>query len=514
MENNNERLSDVMNSYRIRVQDDPDSTDEDEEIGRKPKVAKKTEKKTETSTPTQQLEKEASSSLEFVTRESKFTSLINDDNSVKSIYCIFFILFSFYFWTQVGQYVLNPDLRSRDAEAVASLFPGLLKALYVWVAMKVFVMIVVYALTGVSKTRSTLLSFLKLFVEMLLTPVTPLAMVFLGVKHLSAISLFVEQVRLQMKVWAFMSDVGKKFSHSKEDLELRSQDNFMPDSPKMPSFSSYLYFLFAPTLIFREEYPKSQSRSIFFGIFYRVFEIVLLLMAVFKLWPNEQFLIIGKQPITPAMIASFPFPCAAYGLFVQMTLIYGYLHCWHNIWAEILSFGDRQFYSDFWVEHDLGTCFRKWNLIVSNFNINYILVPLKERGFPPTLVAVFILVISAVMHEAVVMVGVGFFLPVVTLFCLAVIPYKIFQIVFSPLVNAVLKRFSSLNYLLIWAGTTIAWTGIFMFNFIEYYSRQNCAIDNAPWYDFAYPRTFSCVTLTGIPDGFVRSIVEYFFKVV
>lgn len=51
-----------------------------------------------------------------------------------------------------------------------------------------------------------------------------------------------------MKSYAFVRSVGAKFVSYKPHTEI--------PRPSSPSFSHYLYFLFAPTLIYRDSYPR------------------------------------------------------------------------------------------------------------------------------------------------------------------------------------------------------------------------------------------------------------------
>ena len=57
------------------------------------------------------------------------------------------------------------------------------------------------------------------------------------------------QVRFFMKTWAFVrSNLHRATKFKKDDDE--STDSICPD------FSHYLYFLFIPTLIYRDDYPR------------------------------------------------------------------------------------------------------------------------------------------------------------------------------------------------------------------------------------------------------------------
>ncbi|MPC27542.1 Sterol O-acyltransferase 1 [Portunus trituberculatus] len=65
-----------------------------------------------------------------------------------------------------------------------------------------------------------------------------------------------ETVRMFMKTWAFVrSNLSRARSYKKDDDA--TQDEGQNNSTLCPNFSHYLYFLFAPTLVYRDEYPRS-----------------------------------------------------------------------------------------------------------------------------------------------------------------------------------------------------------------------------------------------------------------
>ena len=62
-----------------------------------------------------------------------------------------------------------------------------------------------------------------------------------------------EQVRLMMKVHAFVrGNMSKIFEESSEKEHKNGEDN-------SPGFSQFLYFLFVPTLIYRDSYRMTHS---------------------------------------------------------------------------------------------------------------------------------------------------------------------------------------------------------------------------------------------------------------
>lgn len=60
------------------------------------------------------------------------------------------------------------------------------------------------------------------------------------------------------------------------------------------------------------------------------------------------------------------------GIICLLTLFYGILHSWMNMFAELICFGDRQFYEDWWNVKDFAGYYRKWNIIVHEFLYYYI----------------------------------------------------------------------------------------------------------------------------------------------
>ena len=60
------------------------------------------------------------------------------------------------------------------------------------------------------------------------------------------------------------------------------------------------------------------------------------------------------------------------GIICLLTLFDGVLHSWMNMFGELIKFGDRQFYDDWWNVKDFAGYYRKWNIIVHEFLYYYI----------------------------------------------------------------------------------------------------------------------------------------------
>lgn len=74
----------------------------------------------------------------------------------------------------------------------------------------------------------------------------------------SAIALLMEQVRLMMKTHAFVrSNITTSLAFTNERLKQGDFSALAPDEEGFcPNFSKYLYFTFAPTLVYKNEYPR------------------------------------------------------------------------------------------------------------------------------------------------------------------------------------------------------------------------------------------------------------------
>lgn len=70
-----------------------------------------------------------------------------------------------------------------------------------------------------------------------------------------------------------------------------------------------------------------------------------------------------------------------------------------NVMAELLRFGDRQFYGEWWNSRDLNEYWRLWNLPVHHFFIRHIYFPMLRKKFSKGAALWVVFFVSAVMHE-------------------------------------------------------------------------------------------------------------------
>lgn len=100
------------------------------------------------------------------------------------------------------------------------------------------------------------------------------------------------------------------------------------------------------------------------------------------------------------------------GILLYLTGFYLILHIVQNIFAELLRFGDRLFYGDWWTSTGFLNFFRSWNIIVSDWLYTYIYIDVYELIFPSKpLAKLSVFVISAIVHEWILYSVLGFFFP-------------------------------------------------------------------------------------------------------
>ncbi|XP_018300536.1 sterol O-acyltransferase 1, partial [Mycetomoellerius zeteki] len=289
------------------------------------------------------------------------------------------------------------------------------------------------------------------------------------------IIVLMEQIRMMMKSYAFVRSVAPRFLSYKPHSEASP-----PDCPK---FSQYLYFLFAPTLVYRDKYPRTKrvrwmvviSNLVEFGltIFYLTFILESLVSPVYCVFGTQH--LDWKWFVKNTIKSNVP------GIFYLFTINYLLLHAWMNAWAEMLQFADRLFYKDWWNSTTYHMFFRTWNVVVHDWLYTYIYKDMYEIVVPYNrmLSAATVFFISAIVHEYLVAFAIGFFYPV--LFIFFIIGFPMFFVR-----KTITSNFLVLLLLILGSGICL---NLFA---IERYARHNCPPHPNYYLDLFIPRSWSC----------------------
>ncbi|XP_011062273.1 PREDICTED: sterol O-acyltransferase 1-like isoform X1 [Acromyrmex echinatior] len=262
-----------------------------------------------------------------------------------------------------------------------------------------------------------------------------------------------EQVRMIMKSYAFVRSVAPRFLSYKPHSET--------PPPNEPKFSQYLYFFFAPTLVYRDEYPRTE-RVRWMVVIRNLVEFALTIFYLTFIWESlvsPIYRVFGTQYLDRMWLVKNIIKTSISGILYLATSNYLLLHTWMNAWAEMLQFADRLFYKDWWNSTTYHMYFRTWNVIVYDWLYTYIYKDMYEIVVPYRMLsATTVFFTSAIVHEYIFAFAFGFFYPV--LFILFITGFFIFFV-----------RKTINNNLLIWLTLSLGTSILFSLQTIEFYAR-------------------------------------------
>jgi len=173
--------------------------------------------------------------------------------------------------------------------------------------------------------------------------------------------------------------------------------------PENITLGNLTYFWWAPTLVYQPVYPRTKEiRWIF---------VLKRLAEVFGL--SVMIWVASAQYAVPVLrnsldkIASLDIvsilerlmKLSTISLVVWLAGFFALFQSALNALAEVMKFGDREFYSDWWNSPSVGVYWRTWNKPVYSFMRRHVLSPLVGRGWSPGAASVAVFVLSAVLHE-------------------------------------------------------------------------------------------------------------------
>ena len=217
----------------------------------------------------------------------------------------------------------------------------------------------------------------------------------------------------------------------KED-EVKVTSNHIVDYPDNLTLKDLYYFIFAPTLCYELNFPRSDRIRIRFLV-KRGLELLILaqvIIACIQQWiaPTIQnslepfqemnYWKLLDQLLTLAVsVVVAIFPTVTVRLIVMqysnylslihqvpnhiiwLMFFYWYFHSVLNTVAELLRFADRNFYLDWWNAESIDYFWRNWNIPVHRWAMRHVYLPLLRRGWTKFNAACVVFTISAFFHE-------------------------------------------------------------------------------------------------------------------
>lgn len=163
---------------------------------------------------------------------------------------------------------------------------------------------------------------------------------------------------------------------------------------------------------------------------------------------------------------------------------YCLLHAWLNAFAEMLRFGDREFYKDWWNSQSFSMFYRNWNVVIHDWLYAFVYKDMYDHYFNrnKTAAAITVFLVSAIVHEIALSVVLGYVYPVMFTFFAA-----------GVIVMFVLKeKFLGIGNMLIWLMLFIGNGLMICLYTIESYARINCQIPMDSLKDFLIPASWRC----------------------
>lgn len=173
--------------------------------------------------------------------------------------------------------------------------------------------------------------------------------------------------------------------------------------PQNITLSNLCYFWWAPTLVYQPVYPRSERIRWSFVV-KRVLEVAGLAIAI---WiasaqyaaPLLQNSLGTISSLDITSILERLMKLSTISLFCWLAGFFALFQSFLNALAEVMRFGDREFYGDWWNSSTVRGYWTSWNKPVSHFMKRHIYAPMIARGFSPLLAQLITFLFSAVLHE-------------------------------------------------------------------------------------------------------------------
>ncbi|EES17849.1 hypothetical protein BDA96_09G077000 [Sorghum bicolor] len=195
-------------------------------------------------------------------------------------------------------------------------------------------------------------------------------------------------------------DIRKLITSGKKvDNELTVADI---DNLQAPTLGSLTYFMMAPTLCYQPSYPRTPYvrkgwlvRQVILYLIFTGLQGFIIEQYINPIVVNSQHPLKGGLLNAVETVLKLSLP----NVYLWLCMFYCLFHLWLNILAEILRFGDREFYKDWWNAKTIDEYWRKWNMPVHKWMLRHIYFPCIRNGISKEVAAFIAFFVSAVFHE-------------------------------------------------------------------------------------------------------------------
>lgn len=173
--------------------------------------------------------------------------------------------------------------------------------------------------------------------------------------------------------------------------------------PENLTAGNLAYFLAAPTLCYQMSYPRSSRFRLRWALWNTVklgaCLCLMLFLAEQYIEPTIRNSIKPMQELNWVILVERVLKLCIPTLYIWLVMFYAVFHVWLNILSEILGFGDREFYKDWWNAETIGDYWRLWNMPVHKWMLRHVYYPAMQIGIHKHVAGVIVFFVSAVFHE-------------------------------------------------------------------------------------------------------------------
>ncbi|ESN95456.1 hypothetical protein HELRODRAFT_193513 [Helobdella robusta] len=197
-----------------------------------------------------------------------------------------------------------------------------------------------------------------------------------------------------------MKQVNDDYDSNYSNLMVVTQ---LQDYPDNLNVKDLVYFLLVPTVCYELNYPRT-TRIRHWFLINRALETLFLWGLVLSLIQQWIYPIISNSIVLfenmnyPMMVERI-LKLAVPNHLIWLITFYVIFHSWFNLLAELLRFGDRMFYKDWWNSENLQQFWSTWNIPIHRYALRHIYKPLLGRGVSKPVANTMVFIVSACFHE-------------------------------------------------------------------------------------------------------------------
>lgn len=176
--------------------------------------------------------------------------------------------------------------------------------------------------------------------------------------------------------------------------------------PTNINLTNICYFWWAPTLVYQPVYPRS-PRIRWDFVLRRTIEFFLLCVLVWLTCAQYAVPLLQNSLEDISKLHGFNIlervmKLSTISLVCWLAGFFALFQSFLNALAEVLRFGDREFYGDWWNSVGIREYWTSWNKPVTHFMKRHIYAPMIGRGIPPALAQFLTFLFSGILHEVLV----------------------------------------------------------------------------------------------------------------